>query len=831
MAVKIYVVDVNERPTLPSSGSVGITIPENWPLAVPVNQAIAGQDPDWVNLPEDVERQDLGYKLLSQTPSNVFTIETLARQGLLKLAKGLNFEDRESHTVKVSVKDNGNPALSADLVYTVKVTDVNEPPSFIDVSGFDDEKEIELRIDENGSGDETLSASPLFAFDPDANDKLSYTLIEGDSNCFELQSVNTGKGRFNVKVRNNCVFDFEGNVNQFKLRVQVEDSGKPYAIGTECEFIDAQSAAIVCGPGAECKESASPDTADRCYETCYATDKREVGAIGRKDEFYCDYNDDETPITVVHETDVATINVKVVDKNDPPRIAMLDEDGRENRTRACSLDVTVVGGGAKAQQEQTIIRSLLALDDDTISGTFGAAPFKFSKGSWGGMSATSGANRDTLFEVDASTGEVTYNPVDSGSTVSAYLQNGNTFSGTIIVSDNNAVKRPGEPAGSSTCAINVEVLEFNTVPTLEDQSGSITEAAQEGDVVIDSFGDLTAIDADTDPSIPAAQRDSLTFSMSPTPFFNLDPKTGKITVGTGIDYESLKDSGTNAYTLIVKVRDTHGAEDVADVTITVSDVNEQPGFDSSVGIVTVNETAVPGDSLFDLSAVSFDPDRYAAEHGDADWFQRSYALENCDGKCDGCPFVLDAARIVLASGCALDYEEGVREFAFKANVSDGEGLNDVADITVQVQDVNEPPKFRDSAVTVPEDAIADTSILALSELVTDPDAKDQGKLVITVETPSDPGLFEVDDSTQTLVLKRTLDYETKQTYQISVTAEDSDGEKGSATITVNVGNVNDVKIDTIDLSSGTIACDGSTSVTITGSNFGLKSGGANNVAR
>ena len=110
------------------------------------------------------------------------------------------------------------------------------------------------------------------------------------------------------------------------------------------------------------------------------------------------------------------------------------------------------------------------------------------------------------------------------------------------------------------------------------------------------------------------------------------------------------------------------------------------------------------------------------------------------------------------------------------------------DVTINVTDVNEAPVFTDgtsATLTVAENTAADTNIgSAIS-------ATDEDELANTLTytlSGTDADSFAV-DSTRQIKTKADLDYETKNSYSVTLTV--SDGKQGSDSITVTI-NVTDV---------------------------------------
>ena len=118
-----------------------------------------------------------------------------------------NPNQKNTYNVNVRVSDTGNPSLANTAKITVNITNVNEPPVINDQA---------FNVSENQTAVGTVAAE-----DPDANDILTYTLVEGlDANLFNIEDV-SGDLSFIAAP------DFE-NPNQkniYSVNLKVMDSG------------------------------------------------------------------------------------------------------------------------------------------------------------------------------------------------------------------------------------------------------------------------------------------------------------------------------------------------------------------------------------------------------------------------------------------------------------------------------------------------------------------------------------------------------------------------------------------------------------------------------
>ncbi|RDC63171.1 lectin-like domain-containing protein [Adhaeribacter pallidiroseus] len=118
-AITVNVINVNEAPTTPTDNNPAInTIAENATNGTTVGITAQATDPD--------APTTLTYSL-SDNAGGRFTINPTS--GVVTVADGtlLNFENATSHNITVRVTDNGTPTAFTEQIFTIAVTDVNEP--------------------------------------------------------------------------------------------------------------------------------------------------------------------------------------------------------------------------------------------------------------------------------------------------------------------------------------------------------------------------------------------------------------------------------------------------------------------------------------------------------------------------------------------------------------------------------------------------------------------------------------------------------------------------------------------------------------------------------
>ena len=302
---------------------------------------------------------------------------------------------------------------------------------------------------------------------------------------------------------------------------------------------------------------------------------------------------------------------------------------------------------------------------------------------------------------------------------------------------------------------------------------------------------LSDADADDTHTVEADNEDFQVIDHEGAKWLTLKP-------GVSYDFEALE---SNTITVTVTVTDSgEPAESAsAEVTIMVTDVNEDPSIDvrdgeevpGHAGVIsslTIEENAMRGEGgppplalieVMDPDAA--DMDRRTGEAGIA-------ATSVSD---DRFAVILDPENglwLHLAEGASLDYE-AASEITVTVTFTDSAGNTASQDVTVMVTDVNEAPSA--PVVVDADDLSVDENDAGASvssvEVATDP----EGDTGITYHV--DDGRFEI-SSGRVLKLKdgMSLDHEAESSVTLNVTARDSDGNESEATtVTVAVNDVNE----------------------------------------
>ncbi|MGM9983413.1 MAG: cadherin repeat domain-containing protein [Fibrobacter intestinalis] len=340
---------------------------------------------------------------------------------------------------------------------------------------------------------------------------------------------------------------------------------------------------------------------------------------------------------------------------------------------------------------------------------------------------------------------------------------------------------------SDTIPVVIRVQDINEKPTAVDTSFTVLETAAKGF----AFGVIQASDPDT---LNKAKFGNLTYKLlNETATFAIDSKSGKFTLNSALNYET-----KNSYTVLVEVSDAGGLKDTAKVVVRVQDVNEKPTVRDTA--FTVLETAAKG-FTFGVILAS-DPDISASSFGSL-----SYKLLN-----ETATFAINSKSGKFTLNSALDYE-AKNSYTVLVEVSDAGGLKDTAKVVVRVQDVNEKPTVRDTAFTVLETAAKGFTFGVI--LASDPDISASSFGSLSYKLLNETATFAINSKSGKFTLNSALDYEAKNSYTVLVEVSDAGGLKDTATVTVQVQNVNEkpvIQDVTVSIDEECRGCAASTNV-------------------
>ena len=725
-----YTVTVTRAPNTPPTFSDGLTttrgVDENTAAGVDIGEPVAATDAD---------SDTLTYSL-DTTSAASFDISSTT--GQLQTKAALDFEDKSSYTVTVSVRDSKDSNGDADevtddtITVTIQVANLNEAPVF-------PTSETGMRSVYENTGAGMNIGVPIAATDDD-NDTLTYSLDDGiDADSFSIDASSgqlltkaaldyeTGANRYTVTV---TATDPAGEADTITVTITVNNSGEDGTVtlsstqpieGTPLTATLDDPDVVVSGSvtwawagspngsspwtliSGATSDSYTPVTADvtrflqanATYHDGHGANQRaRVVSANRVQPAPVEPNEPpefltDTTLRNVDENTVAGVNIgEPVAATDPEGDTLtysLDADG------AASFDIVATTGQ---------LRTKAALDFETPANYFIT------------VTAT-----DTAGATDTITVTITVNNVDEPGTVTlsslqpiegtpltATLDDPDDVSGsaTWLWAGSPNGTSPWTPISGETSATYTPVAAdvgdyLRATASYNDGEGggksaqAISANAVEVAPVVNEAPEFPSSEtgmrsadentiAGENIGAPVAatddDNDTLTYSLDVTSLatFDIVATTGQLQTKAALDYET----GTISYTVTVTAVDPSGADDTITVTITVNNVDE-------AGTVTLSSTQ-PVEEIR-LTATLDDPDDVS---GSATWSwarspngTSSWTLISGATSASYTPVPADVDRYLRAT----------------ASYTDGEGSGKSAQVVSanRVQPAplppNEPPEF------------------------------------------------------------------------------------------------------------------------------------------
>ena len=729
----------------------------------------------------DADDDNLTYSLDSGRSAIPFKI---ARgTGQITTTAPLDHETRTSYTVTVRATD---PSLaSTSIRVTIKVTNDDESPTITRGETF-------IEYMENGKG----TVSTYAATDPERA-SIVWSLGGNDGDLF---SITLGVLKFNNPPDYESAAD-DGTNNEYNVTVRAGDDGDTEVATREVtitvinvdedgevslsanqpqEGVDltatlsdddrvtggtvtwqwARSSSKT-GTFTEIKDAAS--TCDTSVPECYKPDKDDIGKYLRARASYNDEHGDKKTANGVSDRPVQadTSNKAPVFQN---------ADGEE------------IPFG------QGISRSVV---ENTASGSPVGEPVEATD-AHGGLTYTLGGSDASSFTIDSGTGQIR---VGAGTMLD--------FETTRSYSVEVTAKDPANLEDDITVTITVtNVDEAPSIDAATQNAGLAAISSEENTDITTTLSDYNADDP---------ENGEVVWSLSghDANHFCID-ENGDLTFMASPDYENPKDAGrNNRYEVTVVASDSAGNTSSRDVTVTVTNANDD-------GKVTLSSEQ-PQDAI-DLTATLTDPDGAAGSTPPLnanemritgvtwEWASSAPGGNGCSNAASWTTFTQANAQSATYRPVLSDVGNCLRA---TARYTDGHGADKSAfkpsAHPVQPRDPgNLPPVFPDQDLntekvqndraerSVQEDAGSNQNISSNLGLPVTADDNDDDNLTYALSGVDAPS-FDIDRGTGQITVGAgtKLDYETKQTYTVTVTATDPSNESTSIVVTIKVTDENE----------------------------------------
>ena len=699
----------------------------------------------------------LSYTLSGADASSFSIVST---SGQLRTKTALDYETKSSYTVTITVSDG---SLTDSITVTINITDVDENRAPVFTAGTTTTRSIA----ENTAADTNIG-SAISATDANSGDTLSYTLSGADASSFSIVSTSG-------QLRTKAALDYETK-SSYTVTITVSDGSLTDSITVTINITDVdENRAPVFTAGTTTTRSIAENTAsgvnigtavsatDADTDTLtYSLGETDAASFAidtesgqLKTSAALDYETKSSysvTITVSDGrlTDIISVTIKVTDVDEKP--ATDDITTRDENVTTPVNNAPVFTDGESATR---------TVAENTRSGVNIGSAVAATDAEGHTLTYSLSGTDAAAFSIDSSSGQLR-------TSASLDYETKSTYTVTIIVSD-------GTLTDSITVTIKVTDVDeapSNNAPVFSDGDSTTLTVAENTSSGVNIGSAVSATDTDDD---------TLTYSLSGTDSaaFSIDSSSGQLRTSASLDYET-----KSTYTVTIIVSDGTLTDSIT-VTIKVTDVDEAPSNNAPVfsdgdsTTLTVAENTSSGVNIGSaVSATDTDDDTL------------TYSL----GGTDAAAFSIDSSSGQLRTSASLDYETK-STYTVTIIVSDGT-LTDSITVTIKVTDVDEAPSnnapvFSDgdsTTLTVAENTSSGVNIgSAVSATDTDDDT-----LTYSLGG-TDATAFSIDTATGQLKTKAALNYETKSSYTVTVTA--SDGSlTDSINVTINVTNVNEAPI-------------------------------------
>ena len=657
----INIANANEAPLVDLAT---FEVPEDAPNGFVVGQVTA-RDPDDDALPMGQST----FALTGGNPGGVFAIDT---DGYITVANagGLDHETAAQYTVTVRVSDASPDAADrapTDAEFLVFVTDVNEVDTVADVT-------FTIAEDVVPASAAAVVGEVLVATQ-DVGQLYTFTAAGAGTSHFEVDAL-SGAVRLTTGG-----LDFESGTTSFVFTVTATDNGAPSAL-SDTGTVTVQVLDVAEPPYLTSTAMSVPENvpAGTVVGTLTAVDPEGAAVTFTlvDDDASGGLDDGEAAPFAIGGNQLVVASQEAMNHEARPvrEVTVEMSDGSETARGVVTVAVTNV-----EENPVLVANPVRSIAETAPVGTVvqGGPVQAFDPEGENMKLEILGGNTNAAFAVKEETMEIYLNK--------AGVLDYNTKPEYVL---NCRVATDSSSTGYTLFDVTILVADDNEPPVIADgQAFTIPESAG----VNHPVGAVAATEEDVG--------QTLSWAVEGTSFFKIDA-TGQLFV-TAAAALSFEDTAT--YSFGVRVTDDGSPtplSDVAEVTVSLSDVNEAPvALDATL---TIPENAAAGTVLGAVSAS--DPDTTPAFN------TLTYALASVSngGDADGGLFAVDAGtgRVTLARA-ALDFEI-VPDYALVVRVTDPQGLEDAATITVNVLNTNDAPELPSVAFSVVENTVPGAAV-------------------------------------------------------------------------------------------------------------------------
>ena len=719
--------------------------------------------------------------------------------GQIEVGSGteLDYETKQTYMVTLTAEDSFVSSSSIDI--TIEVNPIDEMP---DMSG-----EETPEYAENG----TDPVATYTAVDPEGTDIASWSLTGADARAFTIEG---GVLRF-AKTPDYEVSTAAAVDNTYEITVQAMDStGKTgmQEVMVEVTNVDEDGTVTFSArqPLAGILFTASltdPDGGATNPKWQWAKSSSKNGSYtdidGAKSREY-------TPTDASGKSDIGYYLRATVSYTDPEgsgKSAMMKSDYMVQATRGSNnspafpadYDPVEVGLQGDAARE---------VAENTEAGTDISAPVVAEDGDDDILTYTLTGDGADSFDIDWATGQIM--------TKAALDYEGDVATYTVVV---RATDPFGVPQADSAVVDNSDVVTVVITVTDVNEAPAVTGAPAvrfaeiAGEITV-PLGDYAADDPETEGD---DNNDAVTWSVAGPDGGKFDISTnGALTFKAKPDYENATDANTNnVYEVAVQATDANGNRGMQEVKVTVTNEEEDGVVTLSrtqprVGIAVTASLTDPDDSISNLrwqwsitGAVPGQvegvdvPPTPAGDIEDANSASYTPKAGDVGGALTATASYTDGHGLTKTANASPEDAVGLdtrnRAPAFADEDPDTAGVQN--DMATRMVDENTGAYAADDALANDHPDIAANRMDDVGSVVkaTDPDPNAETEVLTYTLGGADAAKFRVRTNGQIEVGSGTeLDYETKRTYMVTLTAEDSFASSSSIDVTIEVNPIDEV---------------------------------------
>ena len=679
-------------------------------------------------------------------------------------------------------------AISADAVNAVALDTRNQPPAFVDQdteTDGDQTESAEREVEENTeavAGDDAAATadsvptdnvgSPVTADDPDPNaDPLIYTLSGADAGLFRVRQDDPNTMEVNeggqIEVAAGTELDYETR-QAYMVTVMAEDSfGDHDTIMVAIMVTDVdETPEIMRAPDANvAPEFASATTSRTVVENTAAG--QDIGNPVAAN----DANGDALTYTL-GGTDAAFFDI------DPETGQLMTLAALDYETKA-TYEVMVTATDPDSASDMITVTITVTNEDEMGMVTLWAgtdapltmAPQVGDTITGAVMDPDGGVTGATWQWAKTMTPDMmdSWMPITDATNAAYMVTEGDTgYHLRVMATYTDAA---GTDMAMEDSPATMMVTAMMTVPMFDSETAT-REVAENTEARMDIGDPVTGTDADGDTLIYA-------LGGTDAASFYIDPETGQLKTLAALDYETKA-----TYEVMVTATDPDSASDMITVTITVTNVDEMGMVTLWVGTDALTMAPQVGDTI---TGAVMDPDGGETVES----WQWAKTMDTAD--------MSSWMPITGATNAAYMVTEGDTGYHLRvmATYTDAAGTDmamEDSPATMMVTAMMTVPMF-DSETATREVAENTEARMDIGDPVTGTDA--DGDTLIYALGGTDAASFYIDPETGQLKTLAALDYETKATYMVMVTATDPDSASDMITVTITVTNEDEMGMVTL----------------------------------